>query len=78
MYYKVLMEGGHVGAGKSYDMTRYFKADNIGSIYDLLHKMPRLKSKGLGKSVKLIQPVSEEEFIKGRHCEKRDPYLMRH
>jgi len=78
MYYKVLMEGGHMGAGKSYDMCRYFSVSNIGVIFDLLGRMPRLKSKGLGSSVKLIEPISREEFKKGRSSEMTDPYLTCH
>ncbi len=78
MYYKVLMEGGHMGAGNSYDMCRYFSANNIAAIFDLLGKMPRLKSKGVSGSVKLIEPISKEEFRKGRSSETRDPYLTRH
>ncbi len=78
MYYKVLMEGGHMGAGKSYDMCRYFSVSNVGVIFDLLKKMPRLKSKGAGRSVKLIEPISKEEFRKGRSSEARDPYLTCH
>ena len=78
MYYKVLMEGGHVGAGKSHDMCRYFQAHNITAIFDLLGKMPRLKSKGFSKSVKLIETISEEEFMKGWHHEMHDAYLTTH
>jgi len=78
MYYKVLMEGGHVGAGKSHDMCRYFQAKNLTDIFDLLGKMPRLKSKGFSKSVKLIETISEEEFMKGRHYEMYDAYLTTH
>lgn len=78
MYYKVLMEGGHMGAGKSYDMTRYLRADNLFSIFDILASMPRLKSKGVGKSVKLITPVSRDEFVRGKDGEAHDPYLMQH
>lgn len=78
MYYRVLMEGGHVGAGKSYDMCRYFQAKDITAIFDLLGKMPRLKSKGFSKSVKLIETVSEEEFKKGRNKEKNNAYLLTH
>ena len=78
MYYKVLMEGGHVGAGKSYDMCRYFSVSNVGVIFDLLGKMPRLKSKGVGRSLKMIEPISKEEYRKGRSSEAGDPYLTRH
>ena len=78
MYYKVLMEGGHLGSGKSYDMTRYFIADSMVSIFDLLGRFPRLKTKGVSKSVKLIEPISEEEFKSGKAKESTDPYLSRH
>lgn len=78
MYYKVLMEGGHVGAGKSYDMARYFQAESMNTILDLLHRMPRLKSKGFSKFVKGIEPISKDEFRRGKYREKADPYLTRH
>lgn len=78
MYYKVLMEGGHMGAGKSYDMTRYFKADGLVSVLDILKKMPRLKAKGFSRAVKEIAAVSREEFFEGKKREDRDNYLTRH
>ena len=78
MYYKVLMEGGHMGAGRSYDMTRYLQADNLISILDTLKKMPRLKVKGFSRSVKEIATVSREEFFEGKKMEGRDNYLTRH
>ena len=78
MYYKVLMEGGHMGAGKSYDITRYLQAESLGSILDILKKMPRLKVKGFSRSVKEIAVVSREEFFQGKKVEGRDNYLTRH
>lgn len=78
MYYKVMMEAGHMGAGKSYDMTRYFEADSLGVIFSLLDHFPRLKSKGVSRAVKLIEPVAEEEYLEGKEDEQQDPYLMRH
>ena len=32
MYLKLVMEGDHVGAGKSYKMVRYFEGDDIFSV----------------------------------------------
>ena len=78
MYYKVLMEGGHMGAGSSYDMCRYFKAESISAIFNLLGRLPRLKKKGLTDAVKLVEQVSEQEYRVGRHGEAMDPYLTRH
>ncbi len=67
-----------MGAGNSYDMCRYFSVSNVGMIFDLLKRMPRLKSKGSGSSVKLIEPISKEEYRIGRSSEARDPYLTCH
>ena len=78
MYYRVLMEGGHMGAGRSYDMTRYFNVENMLSIFDILSSFPRLKTKGVGKSVKMIEPISEEEFKRGKIREESDHYLNRY
>ena len=78
MYYKVLMEGGHMGAGRSYDMCRYFNVSHIGVIFNLLGKMPRLKSKGVSRSVKLIEAISQDEYKQGRISEKINPYLSYH
>ena len=78
MYYKVLMEGGHMGAGKSYDMCRYFSVSHIGNIFDLLARMPRLKTKGASRSVKLIEAITREEFRRGKRRETGDAYLTRH
>ena len=78
MYYRVLMEGGHLGAGKSYDMVRYFQADSLLSVFDILSHLPRLKAKGMSKSVKRIETVSKQEYVQGRYVEKKSRYLTRH
>ncbi|MBN1254193.1 MAG: hypothetical protein JXA50_02865 [Deltaproteobacteria bacterium] len=77
MYYKLVMEGGHVGAGKSYDMVRYFQGDDIFCVLGNSVHTPRLKKKGCGRGVKFIKEISWREYMRGKRQEKRDPYLNR-
>ena len=72
------MEGGHVGAGKSYDMVRYFKGDDILCVLARALRAPRLKRKEFAGGIKLIKEVSWKEYVKGKSRERRDPYLNRH
>ena len=75
MYFKLVMEGGHVGAGKSYDMVRYFQGDDIFGILTRTHAIPRLKKKESGGGIKLIKEISWREYLTGKGRERRDPYL---
>ena len=78
MFFKLVLEGGHIGAGKSYEMVRYFRGRDIMSVLDSALKTPRVKKKGGARGVKLIQPISEKEYILGRVTEASNPYLARH
>jgi hypothetical protein len=77
MFYKLVLEGGHVGAGKSYDMVRFFEGDDIITVMTRALRTPRLKRKEFGGGVKLIQEVSRREYLRGKRRERRDPYLYR-
>jgi hypothetical protein len=78
VFFKLILAGGHVGAGKSYDMVRYFRANDIISVMDSALKTPRVKKKRGGQGVKLIQPISEREYQMGKTRETDDPYLSYH
>ena len=71
------MEGGHVGAGKSYDMVRYFEGDDIFGVLARSRRTPRLKKKESGNGIKLIKEISWPEYIHGKGQERRNPYLNR-
>ena len=77
MYYKLVMEGGHVGAGKSCDMVRYFQGDDIFGVLARSRYIPRLKKKEFGGGIKFIKEISWREYITGKKRERRDPYLNR-
>ena len=77
MFFKLILEGGHVGSGKSYDMVRYFRGRDIISVMESALKAPRVKKKEGGQSIKLIEPISETEYALGKTTEANDPYLKR-
>jgi len=77
VFYKLVLEGGHVGAGKSHDMVRYFEGDSILSVIGRALRTPRTKRKEFGAGIKLIQEISWREYARGKKREGRDPYLTR-
>lgn len=75
MYFKLVMEGGHVGAGKSYDMVRYFEGDTIFGVLARSRFTPRLKKKEYAGGIKLIKEITWHEYMQGKWQEKGNPYL---
>ncbi len=75
MFFKLILEGGHLGAGKSYDIVRYLKGSDILSVLSWAFHIPRTKKKESGKGIKLIKEISEKEYLVGKKREKMDPYL---
>ncbi|MDH4100364.1 MAG: hypothetical protein OEV28_07285 [Nitrospirota bacterium] len=66
MYYRILLEKGHVGAGKSQERMYYSAGNDIISLYAAAMVMPGVKNKRRGNGVKLIEQISREEFLKGK------------
>jgi hypothetical protein len=75
MYFKLVMEAGHVGAGKSCDMVRYFQGNDIFGILARSRSLPRLKKKESGNGIKFIKEISRREYIHGKGQQRKDPYL---
>lgn len=75
MFFKLILESGHVGAGKSYDMVRYIEGKDIFSVLSTASRFPRVKKKGNRKGIKLIQEITRREYLQGRMRERDDPYL---
>jgi hypothetical protein len=75
MFFKLILEGGHLGAGKSYDIVRYLRGKDIVSVLSWAFSIPRAKKKDSGKGIKLIKEISKTEYLVGKKREKTDPYL---
>ena len=75
MYFKLILENGHVGAGKSLEMVRYFRGENPVDMFNFAARIPRVKGKICGTGVKMVQSVSRDEYLKGIQQTSGDRYL---
>ncbi len=67
MYYKVILETGHVGAGKSLERVAYCRGGDILSVFEKAHRFPRVKKKARRRGIILIQQISRLEYEKGHY-----------
>ena len=75
MYFKLILENGHVGAGKSLETVRYFRGENPVDMFNMAARIPRAKGKNRGTGVKLVESVSREEYINGIQQAADNQYL---
>jgi len=75
MFYKIVIECGHVGAGKGFDVVRYFQGENLPDVMTVVRKMPRVKAKRTSKAIKLIKSITEKEYRAGLNIQDTNPYL---
>ena len=75
MYYKLILEKGHIGAGKSLETVRYFRGESPAGMFDMAARIPRVKGKNRGTGVKLIQSITEDEYLRGVRQVAGDKYL---
>lgn len=73
-YYLIIIECGHVGAGKSIEITRYFEDFSLVEAYYSAINMPRSKKKS--DSIKFIKEISYQQYCEGKLSEKLNPYLQ--
>ncbi|MBE9504409.1 MAG: hypothetical protein IME96_09560 [Proteobacteria bacterium] len=66
-----------MGAGKSWEMLRFYEAENAMVLFRFLQSYPAVKSKNVGVGIKLVEPVSRDEYLRGKTKEKIDPLAKR-
>ncbi len=71
MYFRLVVESGHVGAGKSVDTVRYHRAESAVDVFGWAARSPRAKRKSIAGGVKSIQPITREEYERGLRESKR-------
>ena len=74
MYFRVVVECGHVGAGKSFEAVRYWQARNASHALSSASALPRAKKKNL-TVVKSVMPITRKEYDLGLKEEAFNPYL---
>jgi hypothetical protein len=75
MYFKLILESGHVGAGKSLETVRYFRGESPVDMFNIAARVPRVKGKNGGTGVKMVQSVTRDEYLKGVQQASGDRYL---
>ena len=65
MYYKLIMETGHLGAGKSLERVRYCEGEDILSVFERAHSFPKVKKKERRRGIVSIEQISRSEYLKG-------------
>ncbi len=66
MYFKVVMEGEHVGAAESSDVVRYLEADDGISLLRFIDDFPGRKT-SYGNGIKIVEPITKEEYEAGKN-----------
>lgn len=75
-YYRVIVACGHVGSGRSIEITRYFEAESAVKCYIDAYYMPRAKKNN--DCVKLVEEIAYLEYSRSRNEESSNYYLSTH
>ena len=70
MYYKVIMECGHIGAGNNHEKVWFIKGGDPLSVLRTATRLPGVKKKHTIDSVKLIKEITRDDYRSGL-AEKR-------
>jgi len=65
VFYKIIIECGHMGAGNGLERIWFIKGENPLVVLQKARKLPRVKRKETSLAIKLIQEISKEEYISG-------------
>ena len=65
MFYKLITECGHMGAGNSFERTWFIKGNDPLDVFQKARRLPRVKRKETSLGIKLIERISKEEYING-------------
>ncbi len=65
MFYKLIAECGHMGAGNSFERTWFIKGDSPMTVLQKARRLPRVKRQATSLAIKLIEQIRREEYING-------------
>lgn len=66
MFYKVITECGHLGAGKGFERVWFFAGRDPLSILNKARTLPGVKRKDTSLAIKLVKRVTRGEYLKGK------------
>ncbi|MEK6539509.1 MAG: hypothetical protein AABZ21_02570 [Deltaproteobacteria bacterium] len=76
-YFEVILENGHMGAGNSCEVKRYFYGKDVISLISSVRRLPRLKRRHTMEAMKSIRPITRKEYMKGKLVELKNPHIFR-
>jgi len=62
-YFKVILNGGHMGAGRSCEIVTYLEATDVASALRIASRTPGAKKGYPMKGVSFMARISREEFL---------------
>jgi hypothetical protein len=74
-YFKILVDCGHMGIGRSIEITRYICAFNCVEAFIVANRLPRVKRKKEKTGTLLVSEISFMEYCIGKEEELENPYL---
>lgn len=77
MYFKVIIEAGHMRTSGNFEIVRYIEAENAVALFDVIQQLPGLVTKELGYRVSMVKPISITEYKKGKADEKHETRRLR-
>ncbi len=75
MYFKVIIESGHIGTGKACETVYYVEADSTVDLFAMMKNHLGLKSKG--SAITLVKPVDAQEYETGKIVAWKREYISR-
>ncbi len=66
MFFKVILECGHVGAGNCHEITKFIESKDPVTAFQIAGRMGMVKKKKGLRGVKLLKRISPEEYMYGK------------
>lgn len=70
MFYKLIIECGHMGAGNGFERVWFIKGNNPVAVLQKARTMPGVKRKETSLAIKLIKEISREEYMNGMNSKR--------
>jgi len=74
VFYKLIIECGHMGAGNGFEKVWFIKGSNPLAILQKARTMPGVKRKETSLAIKLIKEISREEYMNGMNSKRAARY----
>ena len=71
MFYKAIVECGHMGAGNSFEKIWFINGRDPIAVLERAKRFPRVKRKETSLAIKMIKRITREEYLDGIASKQR-------